>query len=534
MRRLLPLLAVVSASFALAGGSADAAPLAPIELPVAHAFTDAGAKTGVPRDLLIAIAAVEGGLEIPALRTVDPDATIPVAGPLHLRRGKLDTLKRGAELMGTTELALRQNADLALEAGARVLAELGAKTGATADDLASWEAALEELGGYADQPHRVDYAHRVFRVLNAGRTALPARDGETVMLPAHPVPASVLSEIARPTLPSGSPIVTFSGAEYPTAEWFPTSCSGKCDTNRGGNSVQFVVIHDTEGGWDASVSTLQNDPGKSVHYIVGQDGRVGQFVPESYTAWHAGNYWYNQRSVGIEHVGYYTKTYPTEEYVASAKLVDYLTKKYSVKKDRAHIIGHDQIPNGNVMAESSAPCSDSPKNCETGSNYGGAGNHRDPGDWEWCTYMPRFGGTCKCNDIWELWNCSSDKTQAFRCVSGKVELETCDGPGGCEVMPLGTADVCHQKPPSPPDAGPTDAGDDAATADTGTSANDDAGPILGDSGTPGTDSGTGTNLGDSTDGSSGGCGCRTSGNTGAASGIAPLLFAMVALLRRRR
>src|ERR1019366_5051283 len=106
---------------------------------------------------------------------------------------------------------------------------------------------------------------------------------------------------------------------------------------------------------------------------------VGQFVPESYTAWHDGNYWSNQRSIGIEHVGYFTQPYPTVQYVESAKLVTYLTGKYPVPKDRAHVIGHDQVPNGNVLPQSDPACSASPATCEMGTSYGGASNHRDPG-----------------------------------------------------------------------------------------------------------------------------------------------------------
>src|SRR5262249_18370369 len=98
----------------------------------------------------------------------------------------------------------------------------------------------------------------------------------------------------------------------------------------------------------------------------------------------------------------------------------------------------------------------SPATCETGTSYGGASNHRDPGDWEWCTYMPRFGGSCKCNDIWNLWNCSSSGTQAFRCVNGKVELEQCTG--GCVVQPVGVDDQGKQAPPPPPPPPQSDAG----------------------------------------------------------------------------
>lgn len=469
-------------------------------------ITFSAAGNHVPRDLVVAIAAVEGGLTMPKTRDVDPDAQVPVAGPLELRHGKLDTLARGAALMGTTELELRRDTDLALEAGVRVLAELGVESGATEADLASWEPALEAMSGMSDAPHRSQYAHRVFALLARGGK-LPARDGEVIELSPHDLPPSLTLEIDLA-------IHTEGGAEYPGAEWFPTDCTNKCDTTRGGNPVDTIVIHDTEGGWAASVATLQNDPGKSVQYIVDTDGHVGQFVPESYTAWHAGNYYYNQHSVGIEHVGYYKQPYPTAQYEASAKLVDYLASKYKVARDRTHVVGHDQVPNGNVMPESSPPCEEAPATCESGSSYGGAGNHRDPGDWEWCTYMPRFGGACKCNDIWNLWNCSSDHTQAFRCSAGKVELETCDGPGACESMPLGQDDVCHQAPPG------ADAGSGGSDSGSGLPP-----PVLHDAGdTPPSDSAAAADGG----------GCNASGGGTGTLGLVVITALATAFTKRRR
>lgn len=433
--------------------ASSAAPVSTTSASLDDAFTTAASESGVPRDLLVAIARVEGGLEMPKTRTPNPESHVPVAGPLELRRGKIDTLALGAKLLGVSEIDIRTDTDLGLRAGALVVADLGKKSGARANDLATWEPALEDLSGYADQRHRAMYAQRVFRALGAGGT-FDARGGEKISIVPNARIAQIVVELGPEHTMGTMP-------EYPGAEVFVTDCTNKCDTTRGGNAVGYVVIHDTEGGWDASVATLQNDPGKSVQYIVNTDGTVGQFVPESYTAWHAGNYFYNQRSVGIEHVGYYNKTFPDAQYDASAKLVAYLTNKYGVAKDRAHIIGHDQIPDGNVISESAPPCSDAPSTCETGTSYGGASNHRDPGDWEWCTYMPRFGGTCKCDDIWKLWNCSSDKTQAFRCDNGKVELEQCTA--GCVVEPVGQDDQCNQDP-SPPDAGAPPTTDDAGTS----------------------------------------------------------------------
>src|SRR6185436_10896645 len=123
-----------------------------------------------------------------------------------------------------------------------------------------------------------------------------AHGGETIVLTPHDE-VSLLSTIAPPALtPQGTP-------EYAGAQWFDTDCSGKCNTSRNAE-IKMVAIHDTEGDWDSSVATLQNDPGKSVHYIVDADGsRVGQFIPESYNGWHVGNSYYNNRMVGIENVG---------------------------------------------------------------------------------------------------------------------------------------------------------------------------------------------------------------------------------------
>ncbi len=388
--------------------------------PLARAVAASATANGVPRDLLVAIAQTEGGLDMPRVRDVAPNAAVPAAGPLQLRHGKLDTLARGAALVGAPELALRRDADLALEAGARVVAELGAASGARAEDLASWTAALQELSGYADAPHRDAYARRVLALLARGGT-FDGRDGERVVLPAHEIPPSAWMRVDTGLHLDAAP------AEYGPAEWFPTSCTNKCTPGRAGSPVEFIVIHDTEGGWDASVATLQNDPNKSVQYIVGVDGRVGQFIHESDTAWHAGNFYYNERSIGIEHVGYATKPYANAQYDASAKLVAHLTAKYAIAPDRAHIIGHDQVPNGTVIAPDSAACSDAPRACESSNQWGGSNEHRDPGVWEWCTYMARFGGSCKCDDATPTLACSVDGTHAFRCVNGKIELDACAG-----------------------------------------------------------------------------------------------------------
>jgi MYXO-CTERM domain-containing protein len=396
--------------------------------PVATSIDIAADEADVPADLVMAVAIEEGGIRLPALRIIDDSDHVPVGGALELRHGRLDTLALGASLVGASEDDLRVDTDLGTRAGAHVLAWLGATA-----DPASWPAALETLSGMDDASAR-DYANRVMAILATGGDFV-ARDGE------------VLHVAPRSDLPAPAPVLPTPKSDYPGAIWFTTSCTNKCTVGRplGNAAVNKIVIHDTEGGWDGSVATLQNDGGKSVHYIVDADGsRVGQFRAETDTTWHAGNYYYNETSIGIEHVGKASdpKGYSDGLYQTSEKLVASIRKRWTVPLDRQHIIGHYQVPNENLIANTSKPCTDTLDSCENDNDFGGTDNHRDPGyNWQWCQYMQALGGSCTCNDAWSHWNCTTDKTEAVRCTNGTVEIATCSA--GCEVMPIGTDDVCH-------------------------------------------------------------------------------------------
>jgi hypothetical protein len=128
----------------LAAGACSSQPetTASSDQALSRAFEASAQHHAVPRDLMVAIAVTEHGLEVAAKRDVSPEVEIPSAGPMQLRHGRLDTLARAATLLHTTELELRKDADLALEGGAAVLAELAAKSGAQAGDLASWQSAM--------------------------------------------------------------------------------------------------------------------------------------------------------------------------------------------------------------------------------------------------------------------------------------------------------------------------------------------------------------------------------------------------------
>ena len=153
---------------------------------------------------------------------------------------------------------------------------------------------------------------------------------------------------------------------------------------------------------------------------------------------------------------------------------------------------------------------DSPKQCQGNTSYGGSNHHTDPGVWEWASYMPRIGGSAKCNDVYTLWNCSYDNSKAFRCVNDKVQIDVCDAPEKCEVQPVGTADVCHKLPPAPDGGTPPPPSNDAGT-------------------TPGSDAG------DPPPPPSADEGCNASGSHARADGaLVGLAFAALVIARRRR
>lgn len=167
-------------------------------------------------------------------------------------------------------------------------------------------------------------------------------------------------------------------AEYPGAIWDPAA-SCNYTVGRGGYTISYIIIHVMEGGYYGSISWFKDcDAGASAHYMINsEDGEITQMVAESDTAWHAGNWIYNRRSIGIEHEGYiYNPSWFTDTmYKSSAALVSYLCDKYGIPKDRKHIIGHDEVPG-----------------CPDGGG-GGASCHKDPGPyWDWDYFMSLITG----------------------------------------------------------------------------------------------------------------------------------------------
>jgi len=149
------------------------------------------------------------------------------------------------------------------------------------------------------------------------------------------------------------------------------------------HAPEFVMLHFT-----SAVVNHRDDPYNmdhirqifidydvSVHYIIERNGTIRCYIPEDRVAWHAGKGEFgdakytnsmNQYAIGIEIVGmgskndmsgYLTakeydkiddslKGFTDEQYDALFKLVDDICKRYSIPKDRDHVIGHEDYSSG--------------------------------------------------------------------------------------------------------------------------------------------------------------------------------------------
>ncbi|EFL04025.1 amidase [Streptomyces sp. SPB78] len=154
--------------------------------------------------------------------------------------------------------------------------------------------------------------------------------------------------------------------DHPGAEWVPASTSAYTVANRPSQyPVEYVVIHVTQEYFADTLAIFQN-PAKQVtaHYVVrSADGHIAQCVREKDVAWHAGNWDYNTRSIGIEHEGWVDKPqyFTNAMFEASAALTASVCDRYGIPKDREHILGHVEVPGT---------------------------DHTDPGAlWDWTKYI---------------------------------------------------------------------------------------------------------------------------------------------------
>lgn len=123
-----------------------------------------------------------------------------------------------------------------------------------------------------------------------------------------------------------------------------TTASGNYDESRA--PIDRVIIHTTDGTLQSAISRFSTiGTVVSAHYIIDTGGRIYHGLEETFTAYQAGDYAMNQRSIGIEHVdnGDYNGIRPDSLYTASASLVRDICQYYNIPIDRQHILKHSEV-----------------------------------------------------------------------------------------------------------------------------------------------------------------------------------------------
>ena len=101
-------------------------------------------------------------------------------------------------------------------------------------------------------------------------------------------------------------------------------------SQRLGNSIRLIVVHDCQGGYAGSVSWFAQPQSQvSSHFVMREDGgEVTQCVPLTMKAWHAVAA--NSYSIGIEGAGYAQKGFSDAWWQTMANMVAWLCHRYQI------------------------------------------------------------------------------------------------------------------------------------------------------------------------------------------------------------
>jgi N-acetyl-anhydromuramyl-L-alanine amidase AmpD len=282
-----------------------------------------------------------------------PTTSVPEDSALPAR---LKTLPRAAALTGIPAQRLRGDPAANIAGGAALLVAAQKRLGEPLSaDPADWYGAVAEFSGADDTATAAAYAGDVFQVMREGEQRTTDA-GQSVRLAAEPGLAPDTGQLRR----AGLRTADADGTECPrsvSCEWIPAPYAQFGQDDYGNHDlgdrpvsqrIRYIVIHDTEGHWDGVLKLIQDPTYVSWNYTVrSTDGLIAQHVKAKDVAWHAGNWYVNASSVGIEHEGFLASPdawYTEAMYRSSARLVRYLAGKYSIPLDRQHILGHDNVP----------------------------------------------------------------------------------------------------------------------------------------------------------------------------------------------
>ncbi|MEK7152964.1 MAG: peptidoglycan recognition family protein, partial [Patescibacteria group bacterium] len=341
-------------------------------------FAEAAAEFKVPEEILLGIsynqsrwenhkgqASVAGGYGLMHLtaEAETKDGRGDPARPIsNARDNRIHTLDEAAKLIHAPADTLKKDDRQNIRGAAAVMAKYAkedntALPGATKD----WYGTVARISGLSDGVKAQDFADDVYATIKVG-ASLTTSDDQTVTLKAQAVEPNKNTLKTPPQLFNGGgndgnqqtecpPTINcrFEPARFAQNDPNDPKNYGNYDiANRPEDmKVKYIVIHDTEGSYQSAIDWFQ-DPRSFVaaHYIVrSSDGEVTQMVKTKDVGWHAGNWYMNMHSIGVEHEGFAAEgsTWYTEAmYRTSAKLVRYLADRYDVPLDREHIVGHEQ------------------------------------------------------------------------------------------------------------------------------------------------------------------------------------------------
>ena len=310
-----------------------------------------------------------------------PETRIPESSALPAR---LRTLSRAAELTGLSAERLRTDPASNVAGGAALLAAAQKDLGEPlSEDPSDWYGAVARFSGADDSATAAAYADDVYDVLRTGEERT-TDTGRRVALAAQPDLVPDTAQLARTGLRALDRRDTQCPRTVP-CEWIPAPYEEFGEGDYGNHdlgdrptsqSIDYIVIHDTEGTWDTVLDLVRDPTYVSWNYSLrSTDGHIAQHVKAKDVAWHAGNWYVNAKSIGLEHEGFLANPdawYTEAMYRSSARLVTYLARKYDVPLDRQHILGHDNVPGPTTSTV--------------------AGMHTDPGPyWDWRHYFELLG-----------------------------------------------------------------------------------------------------------------------------------------------
>ena len=391
----------------------SAAPPAPQSLQAQ--FAAASAEFQVPEPLLLAVSynlsrwehhrgapSVAGGygpmhlIDSTQVLTLDGRGLDPPQPRTSGRAVSGASLMRAAQLLDVEPELLKRDQAQNLRGGAALLADMArATTGRVPSRVGEWYGAVAAYSGSQERSVALDFADLVYATIRAGAVRTTS-EGLRIALQAQPVVpnratarslALTSTESSALDCPSDLACAYLLAAYLRNDQQDPSNYGNFDLASRpaDGLDIQYIVIHNTEINYNTTIDVFRNpERAVSSHYLVrAVDGQVVNMVRNKNVAWHAGNWYINSLAIGIEHEGVAIEGaawYSEAMYRSSARLVRYLALRYGVPLDRAHIIGHDEIPG------------------PTPPFY--AGMHWDPGPfWDWAHYMELLGAPLAPNTV---------------------------------------------------------------------------------------------------------------------------------------